>query len=120
MPTGRNHARRALTFATVRAVGYSRLRHVGIWGRRVSRRRSEPSVGGPAEADVAWDAGDLGCGELVLQLKLRLDGMAPGQLMKLVARDPGVPADLPAWCRLTGHRLVAADHPVYLIRRKER
>jgi tRNA 2-thiouridine synthesizing protein A len=56
----------------------------------------------------------------VLQLKLRLDGMAPGQLMRLVARDPGVRADLPAWCRLTGHRLVAADHPVYLIRRKER
>jgi hypothetical protein len=25
---------------------------------------------------------------------------------------------LPAWCRMTGHILVSADHPVYVIQRK--
>lgn len=70
--------------------------------------------------DAVWDAGDLGCGELVLELRQRLEAMAPGQALKLIARDPGAPADLPAWCRLTGHELIAADHPTYLIRRKER
>jgi tRNA 2-thiouridine synthesizing protein A len=72
------------------------------------------------QADDLWDAGDLGCGELVLELKLRLDRLRPGHVLKLVALDPGAPADLPAWCRMTGHTLVSATHPVYLIRRKER
>jgi tRNA 2-thiouridine synthesizing protein A len=70
--------------------------------------------------DATWDAGDLGCGDLVLQLRFRMETMHPGQVLRLVALDPGAPADLPAWCRLTGHTLVAAEHPVYLIRRKER
>lgn len=70
-------------------------------------------------ADTTWDAGDLGCGELVLQLRFRIEQLEPGALLRLVAVDPGARADLPAWCRLTGHALVAADHPVYLIRRKE-
>jgi len=66
-----------------------------------------------------WDAGDLGCGELVLELKQRLDRMRPGQVIKVTALDPGAPADMPAWCRLTGHTLVSAERPVYVIRRKE-
>jgi tRNA 2-thiouridine synthesizing protein A len=69
--------------------------------------------------DSEWDAGDMACGELVLHLRMRLKPMHPGQLIKLTARDPGAPEDLPAWCRLTGHHLTYADHPIYLIRRKE-
>jgi tRNA 2-thiouridine synthesizing protein A len=69
--------------------------------------------------DREWDAGDMGCGELVLELRMRLKPMRAGQLLKLTARDPGAPEDLPAWCRLTGHQLTYADHPIYLIRRKE-
>ena len=70
--------------------------------------------------DVAWDAGDLACGELIVKLRLRMEELRPGQVLRLVALDSGAAADLPAWCRLTGHTLVAAGHPVYLIRRKER
>ncbi len=66
-----------------------------------------------------WDAGDLGCGDLVLELRLRLDALPPGCILKLIARDSGARADIPAWCRLTGHTLVAEEHPVYRIRRKE-
>lgn len=72
------------------------------------------------EADDAWDAGDMACGELVLELRTRLARMRPGQVLKLIARDPGAPADLPAWCRLTGHTLAMQQHPVYHIRRKDR
>jgi tRNA 2-thiouridine synthesizing protein A len=50
---------------------------------------------------------------------MRVEALSPGQALHLVALDPGAPADLPAWCRLTGHRLVAAEHPNYLIQRKE-
>ena len=69
--------------------------------------------------DSEWDAGDTGCGELVLELRMRLKPMRPGQLLKLTARDPGAPEDLPAWCRLTGHHLTYVHHPIYVIRRKE-
>jgi tRNA 2-thiouridine synthesizing protein A len=69
--------------------------------------------------EAEWDAGDMGCGELALELRSRLDRLRPGQVLKLTVRDPGGPADIPAWCRLTGQTLVSQHHPVYLIRRKE-
>ncbi len=72
----------------------------------------------PVRPDEEWDAGDLGCGELVLELKWRLDGMRPDQVIKVIALDPGAPADMPAWCRLTGHTLLHQEHPVYLIQRQ--
>ena len=67
--------------------------------------------------DVDWDAGELGCGELVLELRMRVGAMRPGQVLRLIARDPGARADMPAWCRMTGHTLVSQQHPVYLIKR---
>jgi tRNA 2-thiouridine synthesizing protein A len=71
-------------------------------------------------SDAEWDAGDMGCGDLVLELRARIEPMAPGRVLKLTARDPGAPADIPAWCRMTGHALLSEQHPIYLIRRKER
>jgi tRNA 2-thiouridine synthesizing protein A len=58
--------------------------------------------------DAEWDAGDLGCGELVIHLRTRLRAM-PGKVLKLVARDPGAPADIPAYCRMTGHQLLREE-----------
>ena len=72
-----------------------------------------------ATADVEWNAGDLGCGDLVLELRQRMDALRHGQVLRLVALDPGARADIPAWCRMTGHQLAGHDPPVYLIRRKE-
>ena len=65
-----------------------------------------------------WDAGEIGCGQLVFELRLRVDKMNPEDRLEVIARDPGAPTDLPAWCRMTGHTLVSADHPVYVIQRK--
>lgn len=47
------------------------------------------------------------------------DGGDLGQVLRVVARDPGAPEDLPAGSRLTGHRLARAVHPVYDHARKE-
>lgn len=66
-----------------------------------------------------WDAGDMGCGELVMLLRIRLHPLAPGTEFTARATDPAAPHDIPAWCRLTGHALVSADHPLYAIRRRE-
>jgi len=65
-----------------------------------------------------WDAGDMSCGDLVLELRMRMQKMPPLTILKLRATDPGAPADLPAWCGLIGHRLVRATHPEYWIERK--
>jgi tRNA 2-thiouridine synthesizing protein A len=67
----------------------------------------------------AWHAGALGCGELVLALRVRLNALSPGAVLKVTATDPAAPEDLPAWCRLTGHTLVRMEHPDYYIRRKD-
>jgi len=70
------------------------------------------------QPDDRWDAGDLGCGELVVLLFLRLRALPPGATFLLTATDPGARHDIPAWCRLTGHRLEVAEPPNYLIVRK--
>ena len=72
---------------------------------------------GTAHADE-WDAGDLACGTLVLRLRMRMKALAPGDVLLLTATDDGAPNDIPAWCRLTGHALVAEEHPRYWIRRR--
>ncbi len=77
-----------------------------------------PSEEAPEHAAV-WDAGDMGCGDLVLELRMRLSAIAPGAVLKVTALDSGAPEDLPAWCRLTGNSLVASKHPEYWIRRKQ-
>jgi tRNA 2-thiouridine synthesizing protein A len=76
-----------------------------------------PAASGGA-ADARWDAGDMSCGDLVLELRLRLQALAPGTMLHLTALDPGAPEDIPAWCRLTGNALHRAKHPEYWIRRK--
>jgi tRNA 2-thiouridine synthesizing protein A len=61
----------------------------------------------------------MGCGELVLELRFRMREMASGEVLLLTANDPGAKADLPAWCGMTGHTLVRAEHPHYWIQRKD-
>lgn len=65
-----------------------------------------------------WDAGEMGCGQLVFELRARMDRLEPGESLEVVSHDPGAPTDLPAWCRMTGHTLISADPPVYVIRRR--
>jgi tRNA 2-thiouridine synthesizing protein A len=58
--------------------------------------------------DVEWDAGEMGCGELLLKLRVRLRQM-PGQVIRLVAHDLGAIEDIPSYCRITGHQLLRTD-----------
>ena len=67
-------------------------------------------------ADAHYDGGETGCGELLLDLLLFSRRQPPGAVVSVLARDPGAPLEIPAWCRLTGHDLLSADHPHYLLR----
>jgi tRNA 2-thiouridine synthesizing protein A len=64
---------------------------------------------------VDFDGGDTGCGELLLDLLLFMKRQAPGSRIKVRALDPGAPLEIPAWCRLTHHELLDAQHPIYII-----
>ena len=77
------------------------------------------STNSPLIPDLIWDAGDLGCGDLVLLLRGKLRAMLPGKLLKVTALDPGAPEDIPAWCKMTGNRLISQQHPLYFSRNKD-
>ncbi|MFN0057719.1 MAG: sulfurtransferase TusA family protein [Planctomycetota bacterium] len=85
--------------------------------------REEPPMREASANEIAphavWDAGDMGCGDLVLELRQRLATMSAGDVLLLTARDPGAPEDLPAWCGLTRHKLLASQHPRYWIARRK-
>lgn len=75
----------------------------------------------PIRVDQVFDAGDLGCGELLVLLVKQMKALAPGQVLQVVTTDPGAAEDLPAWCRLRGHELIRVEtsggRPSYWIRR---
>lgn len=61
-----------------------------------------------ATAEDTFDAGHMGCGELVMVLRTRLKAV-PGRVVRVIALDSGASEDLPAWCRMTGNELVRHD-----------
>jgi len=66
-----------------------------------------------------WDAGESGCGQLIVGLKRQISHIDSGALLEVTAHGAGASADLPAWCRVTGHTLLVAEHPRYVFRKKE-
>jgi tRNA 2-thiouridine synthesizing protein A len=66
-----------------------------------------------------WEAGETGCSVLIVGLKREIHRIQAGELLRVTALDAGAAADLPAWCRLTGHTLVAANHPKYVLKKKD-
>ncbi len=66
--------------------------------------------------DARFDGGETGCGELLLDLLLFTKRQSPGSVIEVRALDPGAPLEIPAWCRLTGNELIAAAHPLYMLR----
>ena len=59
--------------------------------------------------------GELGCGELIYELRLQFERAAPGDHVRIVTDDPAAATELPAWCEMTGHRLLESDAPFYII-----
>jgi len=78
----------------------------------------------PPQADAVCDGGDLDCGSgLLLIIRNAMQPLPPGGVLELRSREISVKEDLPAWCRLVGHTLLAvepADEKVlrYFVRKK--
>ena len=85
----------------------------------VQPRSAETAQERTLEIARQWEAGETGCGVLIVGLKREIRRIQAGELLQVTALDAGAAADLPAWCRLTGHTLVAADHPTYVLKKRD-
>lgn len=68
--------------------------------------------------DDVFDSVDRGCGDFILELREQIMALPPGAVLMVASRDAGAPVEVPAWCRLTGHHLVGAQPPFYLIQKR--
>lgn len=55
------------------------------------------------------DARRLLCPIPVIRTQNAIRGLQSGDLLRVLATDPGVMHDIPAWCRIHGHELVSAE-----------
>jgi tRNA 2-thiouridine synthesizing protein A len=71
--------------------------------------------------DAELDARGLLCPLPVLKARKRLMGMAPGQVLRMLATDPAAHVDVPHFCAEAGHALLAVAEvegaTAWLIRR---
>ncbi|MDD3449267.1 MAG: sulfurtransferase TusA family protein [Gammaproteobacteria bacterium] len=52
------------------------------------------------------DARNLLCPLPVIRTQDRVATLAPGDVLEVLCTDPGALNDIPAWCRLNGHRVL--------------
>jgi tRNA 2-thiouridine synthesizing protein A len=55
------------------------------------------------------DLKGLLCPMPVIKMAKAIKEVQPGEIIEAYATDPGVMADMPAWCRTTGNELVLLE-----------
>jgi tRNA 2-thiouridine synthesizing protein A len=72
--------------------------------------------------DQVLDCSGLACPMPIIKTKQAIDGMDAGQVLKMIATDPGSVSDVTAWTGRTGHELVESAHEgdayVFFLRKK--
>jgi len=58
---------------------------------------------------ITLDARGLKCPLPVLRARKSMREVAPGELLKVLATDPGAPKDFVHFCETTGHELVESS-----------
>ncbi len=58
-----------------------------------------------ARIDKQIDARRLLCPMPVIRTQDAVNDMQSGEFLQVTATDPGVKNDIPAWCRINGHRV---------------
>lgn len=66
------------------------------------------------------DCRRLLCPMPVIRVQDRVAELSPGDELVAVCTDPGALNDIPAWCRINGHRVLATEtvEDEYLVRLK--
>ncbi len=60
-------------------------------------------------SDKTIDCTGLFCPMPIVRTKQEITDMKPGEVLEVVADDPGFAKDLPAWCALTGHKFLGLE-----------
>lgn len=72
-----------------------------------------------ADDEVVVDARGQRCPLPVIRLARAVAGRPSVRLVTVLATDPAAAHDVPAWCRMRGHRFVEAragdDHTAYVV-----
>lgn len=72
--------------------------------------------------DQELDCSGLACPMPILKTKKAVDALQPGQVLKMVATDPGSLPDVQAWISKTGHELLGHEQDgekfIFYIKRK--
>ena len=68
-----------------------------------------------SEDIIELDARNLMCPLPVIRAQDRIKTLHPGQRMNVICSDPGALNDIPAWCRINGHRVISTRHDDYTI-----
>lgn len=58
---------------------------------------------------VELDARRLLCPMPVIRLQDCVDKQLSGTKVRITCTDPGTMTDIPAWCRINGHRVLASE-----------
>ena len=62
------------------------------------------------EPKARFDGGALDCGGgLLLLIRRHIDPLLPGEILEFTSTESSVEVDLPAWCNLTGNRLLSCE-----------
>jgi tRNA 2-thiouridine synthesizing protein A len=69
--------------------------------------------------DVVLDCRGQRCPLPVIALAKRLPDLPVGGVLRVLADDPAVANDIPAWCRMRGHEYAGSPEPdAYDVRRR--
>lgn len=55
------------------------------------------------------DARNLLCPLPVIRTQNKVKTLADGDILKVICTDPGALSDIPAWCRINGHQVMATE-----------
>jgi len=61
-----------------------------------------------SEINTELDASGLNCPLPILRCKKAMNGMETGEIIKVIATDPGAVKDFEAYCKQTGHELLSS------------
>lgn len=61
------------------------------------------------EIDLTENMEGLVCPIPIVKMAKAIKRVEVGQVIEGLATDPGVPADIEAWCRTTGHELISME-----------
>lgn len=60
-------------------------------------------------SEFVLDVRRLLCPMPVIRTQDRVQSLKPGDMLKVICTDPGALHDIPAWCRMNGHRVLESE-----------